>query len=362
MKTHAIIPIFIPHNGCPHDCIFCNQKAITARSQIPTANDVVTTIETYLPTLRNRGLKTIEIAFYGGSFTGIPIEQQREYLRIAKQYKDRQLIDRIHLSTRPDYINDQILTILQDYSVDIIELGVQSFAEDVLQLCERGHNAQIVYQSAELIQRYGFTLGIQLMIGLPGDSYEKDLFSVQETIKIKPDLARLYPTVILRHTKLYDMYQNGTYHPLTLEEAVTTTKDMYALLRKAGIQVIRIGLKSTDLISEQGQAVQGTFHPAFRQLVEGELAKEMLEKQLLKALSTANSDVGLAFDSTHQTTHPKKIALFSSNNHNLSNMVGNKKVNRLYFETKYPYLDFRFQVNEQLSADEYHFCWQEPVR
>ncbi len=360
MKTHAIIPIFIPHLGCPNDCVFCNQKTITARLQPLQKNDVADIIERYLPTLENRGIETIEVAFYGGSFTGIPIDQQEEYLSVAKMYKDRGLIQKIHLSTRPDYIDNKILANLTKYEADIIELGVQSFDEDVLRLSNRGHSRESVYRASEMIKNCGFELGLQLMIGLPGDTYEKSILSAKEAVKINPSIARLYPTIIIKDTELYDMYQRGEYVPLTLEEAVHTTKDMYRILIDAGINVIRIGLKSTDNINENGGITGGTYHPAFRQLIESEIARENLEKQLHDILGIYNIQDQEYIDRkdqiVFQNNNPKSIGFFS-NGPSFSYMIGNRKSNKLYFEKKYPHIHFTFNVDSCLENQTYrvHF-------
>ena len=209
------------------------------------------------------------------------MKEQRAYLEVAREYKRAGAIQKIHLSTRPDYITPEILDNLKEYSVDTIELGVQSFDEEVLRLSGRGHHADVVYQSAALIQDYGFTLGIQLMIGLPGDSLQKCVFSAEETVKIAPKIARLYPTVVLRDTALYEAYQAGSYTPLTEEDAVERTKAMYEILDNAGIQIIRVGLKSSDIMAEET-----AFHPAFRQLVEGSIARNRLEAQLAELLAS----------------------------------------------------------------------------
>lgn len=332
MKTHAIIPIFIPHLGCPNDCVFCNQKKITARA-IPLSREQMTgMIDRYLETIGGRGIETVEIAFYGGSFTGIPMELQQEYLSVAKEYKDRGLVRKIHLSTRPDYINDEILTSLKQYGTDIIELGVQSFDEEVLRLSSRGHDRETVFKSSRLIKEYGFELGLQLMIGLPGDTHEKSIRSAEEAAKIGPSIARLYPTVIIRETELYEMYRRGEYSPLTMEEAIRTTKDMYRILTVAGVNVIRVGLKSTDLIHEGGE-IAGGYHPAFRQLVEAEIAKEQMEAQLLQLSLPVTEKAEIAFCSSPAS---------------LSNMIGNRKSNRIYFEKKYPHVRFTFHGDEKL--------------
>ncbi len=320
-KKHAIIPVFIPHRGCPNDCVFCNQKAITARQADVTPDDVKNIIETYLPTLSGRGLEEIELAFFGGSFTGIPLEDQSAFLQVAKEYKDRGLIDKIHMSTRPDYINREILDNLKKYDADIIELGVQSFAPDVLEASNRGHKVEDVYEACELIKEYGFELGIQLMIGLPGDSLEKCIFSAQEAVLLKPSCARLYPTIVLNDTELYQMYKDGRYMPLTTDEAVGITKEMYRILDDAGITILRVGLKSTDLITEGGEINGHTYHPAFRQLVEGQIARESLEQQLIELIH----EVPRLHD-----------AVFSSSSRSFSNMAGHCGVNREYFREKYP--------------------------
>lgn len=334
MKTHAIIPIFIPHLGCPNDCVFCNQKKITAKARPLSKEDMADIIERYLPTISGRGIKTVEIAFYGGSFTGIPMDQQQEYLSIAKSYKDKGIIQKIHLSTRPDYIDDDILNNLKNFGVDIIELGVQSFDEEVLRLSNRGHNRDVVFTSSKLIQDYGFELGLQLMIGLPGDTYEKSIASAKEAVIIGPSIARLYPTIIISDTALYDQYQRGEYQPLSIEETIRITKDMYLILTNAGINVIRVGLKSTDLIRENGE-IAGGYHPAFRQLVESEIAKEQLESQLIPLLSQSS-----------------EIAFYSSGA-SFSNMIGNRKSNRIYFEKKYPHVRFTFHVDTNLPNNIY---------
>lgn len=290
-------------------------------------------IETWLSTLRGRGLETVEIAFYGGSFTGLPTEDQSRYLRIALAYKRKGLVDKIHLSTRPDYISQEILDNLQRHEVDVIELGVQSFDDTVLSLSGRGHDSKVVYESARLIKAYGFELGIQLMIGLPGDSHETCLYSAGEAARIGPSIARLYPTVILPDTKLMELFRSGQYVPLPSDAAVETTKEMYKILDGAGIKIIRVGLKSSDLIKE-GSGISGNFHPAFRQLVEGEIARE----QLAAALAEVREDTSVAL---------------CSNERCFSNMIGNRKRNKLFFQEAYPHLQISYKVDPSLADNQY---------
>ena len=336
MKKHAIIPIFIPHRGCPNDCVFCNQKAITARQTDVTPADARNIIDSYLPTLEGRGLETIEVAFFGGSFTGIPMEDQSAFLAVAQEYKSKGLIDKIHMSTRPDYINEEILDNLIKYEADIVELGVQSFDPKVLVASNRGHSVEDVYRACDLIKSYGLELGIQLMIGLPQDSLESCLYSAKETVRMEPSIARLYPTVVLNDTELLRMYERGEYEPLSTDEAVAITKEMYKIIASAGIKIIRVGLKSTDLIndsdSDQNQTVGHTYHPAFRQLVEGEIAREDLEAQLLPYISKNAAS-----------------AAFYSNGVSFSNMIGNSRRNKEYFAGKYPDIRISFKVDDSLE-------------
>ncbi|MDO4392858.1 MAG: radical SAM protein [Bacillota bacterium] len=341
MKKHAIIPIFIPHKGCPNDCVFCNQKVITARTANVTENDVRRTIEQYLSTLDLRNLETIELAFYGGSFTGIPIEEQSAFLAIAKEYKDLSIIQKIHMSTRPDYIDEAILENLLRYDADVIELGVQSFHPQVLKASNRGHTQEDIYRACNLIKDFGFELGIQLMIGLPEDTPERCVYSAMETVKIAPSIARLYPTIVINDTELERMYRCGEYTPLTTDEAVSITKEMYRIIDNAGINIIRVGLKSTDLVNENGMIQGHTYHPAFRQLVQGEIAKEDLENSLSQLAKAGR----LPADG--------KI-IFACSPLSFSNMVGNKAVNKKYFANKYPSLKIRFTTDSSIAEGRYN--------
>lgn len=283
-------------------------------------------------------VETIELSFFGGSFTGIPLDEQKEFLAVAKEYKDAGIIDKIHLSTRPDYINEEILDNLKDFGVDVIELGVQSFAEPVLKASGRGHNSSCVYEACKMIKAYGFTLGIQLMIGLPKDTLEYDIFSAEEAVSLKPEIARLYPTVVIKDTALWDMMEAGNYAPMSEEDAVMRTSAMYKILTDAGINVIRVGLKSSDIISDSGNTA-GTFHPAFRQLVEGYLAKESLEKQI-NALTP-----NIKYTGKNPSNSPTLV--FTANAKCYNNMFGHKGCNRSYFAKKYS----AYQINYMKDVD-----------
>lgn len=328
-NKHAIIPIFIPHLGCPNDCVFCNQRKITARSAAPAIDEIKATIDEWLSTLGSA--ETVEISFYGGSFTGIDMRLQSDYLAVAKEYLDAGLVDGIHLSTRPDYIDRDILDNLKKYGVQTIEIGVQSFDEDVLRLSKRGHSVDDVYRAVDLIKEYGFTLGIQLMIGLPGDSLEACIFSAKEAVRLKPELARLYPTLVLDDTELLEMYENGTYTPLCREDAIKRTKIMYEILDDAGIYIMRVGLKSTDVIGDGGAINAGSYHPAFRQLVESAIIRDKLLPKL-EALVSENAKVDVS-------VHPSQF----------SALIGNGGENRDFFSEKFPQLNIKYRADDSLS-------------
>lgn len=273
-KNKYIIPIFVPHAGCPHSCVFCNQKEITGQAKQPTATEVQEKITAYLKTIPADS--KVEVAFYGGSFTAIDRDKQKELLTPAFQALNDGLISDIRLSTRPDYIDDEILTFLTAYGVTIIELGVQSTDQEVLRLSKRGHSKEDVEKSTELITSWGFTLGLQMMVGLPGDTGEKAMQTAEDIIQLNPNFVRIYPALIIKNTLLAEMYHQGIYSPLSLGKAVGICRDLLLLFEASDIPVIRIGLQPSDEISLEGDVIAGPFHPAFRELVESAVAREQL--------------------------------------------------------------------------------------
>ncbi|MDI6604685.1 MAG: radical SAM protein [Thermoanaerobacteraceae bacterium] len=318
MRNIFIIPIFVPHMGCPFKCVFCNQEEITGSKVMINEGYIHNTIEKYLKTIPKDSRK--EVSFFGGSFTGIPIDIQRSFLKAAKAYLDKGLIDAIRLSTRPDYINSSILENLKEYNVSIIELGVQSMEMDVLEKSHRGHTPDDVVNAVKLIKEYGFTLGLQIMIGLPGDNNVKSLNTAKKIIELRPDFVRIYPTVVLKGTYLEKMYKDGLYVPLNLCDAVELSKELYIKFLKEDIPVIRIGLQTTENINNKKDIIAGPFHPAFGQLVESSIIKDMLNS-IFKEKNIRNVNVCMILN-------PKYV----------STVVGQKKYNIKYIEYKYDIL------------------------
>ncbi len=277
-KDNYIIPIFVPHLGCPHDCVFCNQREITGITERVTAKDVLKTIDEYLTTIPQDAAR-IEVAFYGGSFTGIDKNYQIELLSVAGSKLKQGLLTGIRLSTRPDYIDQEKLELLSKYGVSTIELGVQSLIEGVLSKSKRGHKSKDVLNAVLLIKEYGFKLGLQVMPGLPGSTIKSDLETARQVLDLRPDFIRIYPTLVIKGTELANLYQKGLYQPLSLEEAIEVSAKIVTIFQKEGIRVIRIGLQPSEGVNQEG-VVAGPFHPAFRQLVDSKLFLDRLETKI----------------------------------------------------------------------------------
>ena len=273
----SIIPVFVPHLGCPNDCVFCNQRRITGRQEPATPATEQRAVEEAekIP----RGDVKRQLAFYGGSFTAIPSKMQEELLAAAYEYVLQGKIDSIRLSTRPDAIDGEILKRLKRYNVETVELGAQSLDDEVLLLSGRGHTAGDVISSSKLIKDNGFRLIIQMMTGLPGDSDEKCLETLDKIIKIRPDGVRIYPTVIIRDTPLYDLWKSGRYKEHTVEDAVRICAKLLPILQRENIPVIRLGLNPTDELSS-GSAAGGAYHPALGELVKSRIIYNYLESEL----------------------------------------------------------------------------------
>jgi histone acetyltransferase (RNA polymerase elongator complex component) len=262
-KKRLIIPIFIPFGGCTNRCVFCDQAGIIGEDSMPSSGDVKATIEKYLSTWKGAGRR--EVGFYGGSFTGLPAALQKSYLESAYEFVSRKRVDALRLSTRPDYVSRERLALLSDYGVETVELGVQSMLDEVLKLSGRGHRASVSISAVGLIKGEGFKVGLQIMPGLPGDTYTSILDTARSVAELGPDFVRVYPTLVIRGTPLHRMYLKGEYTPWGLEDMVDVCRAVYSLFKGAGIPVVRFGLQPTREL-ERG-LVSGPYHPAFRQLV-----------------------------------------------------------------------------------------------
>ena len=312
MKKEYIIPIFVPHLGCPNNCTFCNQKRISGQAKQVTAKDVQETIEYYLKNFKDNH-KYVEVAFFGGSFTAIEKEKQEELLEAAQKYIKDKLVNSIRISTRPDCIDKETLKRMKKYHVKTIELGVQSMNNYILSKCKRGHTSEDVKKASKLIRRYGFILGHQMMVGLPESTKQDEINTAKELIKLKPKIVRIYPVLVIKDTELADEYERGEYTPLTVGQAVESCKEAVDLFNRNKINVIRIGLQNTDEISEPGtdksSVLAGPYHPAFRQLVESSMWYDSIVDKIKKV----NAKV-------------KKVKIIA-NDVSINNIIGHKKEN-----------------------------------
>ncbi len=320
MKKQYIIPIFVPHLGCPNDCVFCNQKSISGQMKNITTEDIKNTIEFYLKNIKDKDVYK-EVAFFGGSFTGIEEHLQEDYLKAAYEYIEAGQVNSIRVSTRPDYINKNVLKRLKKYKVQTIELGVQSANDYILKRSGRGHTFEDVKKASKLIRWNGLKLGHQMMVGLPESTRIDEINTAKQLIKLKPKMVRIYPVLIIKNTKLEQDYNNGKYEPIPLVQAVETCKEIYKSFVKNNIEVIRIGLQNTEEISspdnENSQVVAGPYHPAFRQLVESSVwYDKILEK--IKKLNVKVKEVEV-------TVNPTDV----------NNVVGHKKENALKLKDTY---------------------------
>lgn len=292
MKKQYIIPIFVPHLGCPNDCVFCNQKSISGQTKQVTKEDVKNIIEEHLKYIKKDS--KVEVAFFGGSFTGIEESKQEELLAAAYEYIKQKKVDSIRISTRPDYIDKKILKRLKKYKVKTIELGVQSANDYILKKAGRGHTFEDVVKASKLIRWYGFELGHQMMVGLPESTTVDEINTAKQLIKLKPKMVRIYPVLVIKNTKLEKDYNEGKYKPLTVTQAVEVCKELVKLFVKKHIEVIRIGLQPTDTITnpdnDKSEVVAGPFHPAFRQLVESGMWYDVIVEKI-KQLNTKVKEV-----------------------------------------------------------------------
>ena len=274
---HVNIPVFIPHLGCPNQCVFCNQRTISGVHEfVPdTVKDI---IDEALTTVTDED--TTEIAFFGGSFTGIDRGLMISLLEIANSYVLSGKVKSVRCSTRPDYIDAEIVDILKKYNVHAVELGLQSVSDNVLRITKRNHSFEDEQRACRIIKESGITLVGQMMIGLPGATLEDELKTARFIIDSGAEAARVYPTVVFKDTELCSMSVDGSYIPLSLDDAVERTAKVVALLRSAGVKVIRVGLCSSDNLSADDTYFAGPNHPALGEVVENRIYYDRISNEM----------------------------------------------------------------------------------
>ena len=283
-----IVPVFLPHAGCPHQCVFCNQSSITATHARLSSNDVRRQIETFFG-FRHKQRRYTQIAFFGGNFFGIQTQTIKRLLTVATEYVTAGYANSIRFSTRPDTVDHQRLAAVKAFPVTTIELGVQSMDDRVLKRSNRGHTAADTVKAVQLLQEHEYEVGVQMMVGLPGDNVRRLQASARKIVRLKPDFIRIYPTVVLAGSPLATMYQKGDYVALSLEQAVRQVKDLYLYFKNENIGVIRMGLQATEAFADDSILLAGPYHPAFGHMVYCEIFLDMAITQLQSSNFTAQS-------------------------------------------------------------------------
>lgn len=329
-----IIPVFIPHLGCPHRCVFCNQQAITGvKTDLQNDLSIKAHIEQFL-TYRRPYHSKAQIAFYGGNFLGLEKKHLSRLLTLAGQFIEAETVSEIRFSTRPDTVDDESLALIDPYPIAAIELGVQSMDNGVLEASRRGHSAAQTSQAATLIKRQKIPLGLQMMVGLPGDSRATAIRTAHQMAAMEPDFVRIYPTIVLAQSPLASWYERGRYTPLSLEAAVDLVKDLYTIFKGHDITVIRMGLQADDTLAKKNWVMAGPYHPAFGHLVHQAL---FLDRAVacLETSPPASKQIRLS-------VHPRSVA----------QMRGHRNGNLDLLERRFGIVACDVVADESLALDE----------
>ncbi len=326
-KTHANIPVFIPHLGCPNDCVFCDQRTISGRETF-REEDVQAQIETALETM---GQRVCEIAFFGGSFTGIERDLMIRLLDMAESFVRSGRVSGIRMSTRPDYISEEIIDIIKKYTLSEVELGIQSMSEKVLALSRRGHTADDTRRAAKLLREAEIDFVGQMMIGLPGSTGENEVYCADEICRLGASGCRIYPTVVFKNTSLATMTERGEYTPLSVEEATRRSADVLEVFESHGVRCLRIGLQDSENLHSEERYLAGPAHPALGEMVRADVFLRRIESRL-KALGDA---------SEIEITVPRgKISM----------AAGHCGSNKKYVAEKYGIKKIKFNEDEALTG------------
>ena len=304
-----IVPIFIPHSGCPHRCVFCNQAAVTgSRTPLPSPDAVRAEIFSFLRFRRDPHRRT-EISFYGGNFPGLDLDIMKDLLCVAEEFVKDGLADGIRFSTRPDTITPDRLEQIAAFPVSTIELGAQSMDDAVLDRSERGHTAGDNRRAVDLLKQFGCAIGLQMMVGLPGDNDASTLATGRAIADLMPDFVRIYPTLVIRGSLLARWYRDGRYTPMTLDGCIDRVKRLYLLFTGKGIGVIRMGLQANEGLDTGTDLIAGPYHPALGEMV----LSEILFDAAVAKLAAKSSSIG----TVHLRVHPRRV----------STMRGRKNIN-----------------------------------
>jgi histone acetyltransferase (RNA polymerase elongator complex component) len=332
---HYNIPIFIPELACPNQCVYCNQRRITGHDKPPDVGDIKDIVKAYLATMQDKD-RYVELAFFGGNFTGLPISMQRAYLNEASSLLAAGTINGIRLSTRPDYINQEVLDLLVKHHVSSVELGAQSLDDEVLKLSERGHTAKDVEAASMMIRNANIDLVLQMMIGLPGDTLEKSMYTARKILEFGAVATRIYPALVIKGTHLEKLMLRGEYHPLSLEETILQCKELLSFFESNNIAILRLGLHPSEGLISGCEMAAGPFHPALKELVMTSLWED--------ALSTLLSD-------ENKKNQEKQLTITVAPSQ-LNAAIGHTASNRILLEKSFKKVVFK--SDSKLIGREFH--------
>ena len=270
-----IIPIFLPHAGCPHQCVFCNQTSITGvRRDMVSPENVERQILEFLE-YKGNDRRPAQVAFYGGNFLGLEKDYIERLLNVSTRFVKNKKVDAIRFSTRPDTIDHDRIEIIKNYPVTTVEIGAQSMDDRVLDMAKRGHSAFDTQQAVTLLKNRDYQIGLQIMVGLPKEDEAVSLSTAYRISELEPDFVRIYPTIVLKNSLLARWYENGTYRPWSLERSVAHVKTLYLFFKKKNIPVIRMGLQASEDLDSGAAVLAGPYHPAFGHMVHSEIFLDM---------------------------------------------------------------------------------------
>ncbi|MCJ7541757.1 MAG: radical SAM protein [Desulfobacterales bacterium] len=295
-----IIPIFLPHAGCPHQCVFCNQTSITGVGRDTVSPEKVERQIYEFLKYKGNDHRLVQVAFYGGNFLGLEKEYFKRLLNVSAKFVKNKEIDAIRFSTRPDTIDHDRIEIIKNYPVSTIEIGVQSMNDRVLAMAKRGHSASDTKRAVALLKDRHYQIGLQMMVGLPEEDEAGSLSTAYRIGELEPDFVRIYPTIVLKNSLLARWYENGTYRPWSLERSVAHVKTLYLFFKKKNIPVIRMGLQASEDLDSGAAVLAGPYHPAFGHMVHSkiflDIATEIMEHK------------SVSHDTVTIKVHPKSIS------------------------------------------------------
>lgn len=353
MDTPLVIPVFIPHSGCPHQCAFCNQSIITnQKNLLPQPGEIDEIISRYLGYKAHR--TRVELAFFGGNFLGLSNHEILRLLEKIAPYRENGTIHSIRFSTRPDTITKEKLDLIAPHGVSLVELGVQSMTDSVLKLANRGHTSFDTRRAIALLKERQIQVGVQVMTGLPGDTKTQLLDGTKQLAALGPNVARIYPLMVLSGSLLAQWYGEGHYTPLSLDTSVDLVKEMYKIFEKADVAVIRMGLQASEMMEDQSQVLAGPWHPAFGHLVFSAIAYERVVEKIeaFRARALASQIQANQTQANQTQVNWTNKILLGVNPRFESRLRGDKNGNLKKLKQLYPDISFSIKTNESLLEGE----------